>query len=167
LDLQEVGVLLGTNMGNRYQNLTKARAFLEQEWGAALRASAIYETAAWGGVSSAAYLNQLLVFESNQAAHDLLAFCLAVEARLGRTRELRWGDRVIDIDILFYGQQQVQQPELVIPHPRMTERAFVLQPLVEVAAGWQHPVLKLSATALMAQCSDTLEVKIWEGEEAV
>lgn len=160
-------MLLGTNMGNRYQNLTKARAFLEEEWGVALRVSAIYETAAWGGVSSAAYLNQLLVFESNQAAHDLLVCCLAVEARLGRTRDLRWGDRLIDIDIIFYGQQQVQQPELVIPHPRIAERAFVLQPLVEVAAGWQHPALKLSAAALLAQCSDTLEVKVWEGEEIV
>jgi 2-amino-4-hydroxy-6-hydroxymethyldihydropteridine diphosphokinase len=167
LDLQEVGVLLGTNMGNRYQNLTKARAFLEEEWGAPLRVSAIYETAAWGGVSVAPYLNQLLVFGSDGAAHNLLAFCLEVEARLGRSRELRWGDRVMDIDILFYGQQQVQQPELVIPHPRMAERAFVLQPLVEVAAAWQHPVLNLSAAALLAHCSDTLEVKIWEGEEAV
>jgi 2-amino-4-hydroxy-6-hydroxymethyldihydropteridine diphosphokinase len=167
LDLQEAGLLLGANLGNRYQNLTKARFFLEERLGLVLRASLLYETAAWGGVSTAAYLNQVLVFETEMAPEQLLAHCLEVEQLLGRERKERWGDRAMDIDILYYGQRQVQLPELVIPHPRMAERAFVLQPLAEVAAGWQHPALKLSAAALLAQCSDTLEVKIWEGEANV
>ncbi len=167
MDLQEAGLLLGANLGNRYQNLTKARAFLEERLGPVLRASSVYETAAWGGVSTAAYLNQLLVFETDLAPEQLLAHCLEVEQMLGRERSARWGDRLMDIDILFYGQQQVQQPDLVIPHPRLAERAFVLQPLTEVAAGWLHPALKLSAAALLAQCSDRLEVKVWEGEEAI
>lgn len=167
MDLQEAGLLLGANLGNRYQNLTKARVFLEERLGPVLRASSVYETAAWGGVSTVAYLNQVLVFETDMAPEQLLAHCLEVEQLLGRERRERWGDRLMDIDILFYGQQQVQQAALVIPHPRMAERAFVLQPLVEVAAGWQHPSLQLSAAALLAQCSDTLEVKVWEGEETV
>jgi len=163
LDLQEVGLLLGANLGNRYQNLTNARFFLEERLGVALRVSAIYETAAWGGVSTAHYLNQVLVFESGQPPEVLLTHCLSVEQQMGRTRELRWGDRVIDIDILFYGQQQVQQENLIIPHPRLPERAFALKPLAEVAGNWQHPQLKMAAKELLAACGDALAVKIWEG----
>lgn len=154
-----VALLTGANMGNRYENLTQARLKLEQMLGPVCLASAIYSTQAWGGKSTAAYLNQVLVFEVKITAHELLDICLKIELELGRVRgEERWTDRTIDIDILVFGEQQQHSPQLQLPHPRLHERRFALVPLMEVWPQWLHPVFKRTTAELLAACTDTLEV---------
>ena len=151
-------LLTGANMGNRYENLTQARLKLEQMLGPVCLASAIYSTQAWGGKSTAAYLNQVLVFEVKITAQELLDICLKVELELGRVRgEERWTDRTMDIDILVFGEQQ-QCPQLQLPHPRLHERRFALVPLMEVWPQWLHPDLKRTTAELLEACTDTLEV---------
>lgn len=152
-------LLTGANMGNRYENLTQARLKLEQMLGPVCLASAIYSTQAWGGKSTAAYLNQVLVFEVKITAQELLDICLKVELELGRVRgEERWTDRTMDIDILVFGEQQQQSPQLQLPHPRLHERRFALVPLMEVWPQWLHPDLKRTTAELLEACTDTLEV---------
>lgn len=164
MDFREAAFLLGSNLGNRYQNLTKAKQLLEGPLGGVLRQSAIYQTAAWGGVSTTAYLNQVLVFRTDWRPEALLELALATEQQLGRQRLERWGDRSIDIDLLLVGQEVVSLPDLVLPHPRLQERSFVLVPLLEVAPDWQHPLLHQSVRALQEACSDGLAVELWKKE---
>jgi 2-amino-4-hydroxy-6-hydroxymethyldihydropteridine diphosphokinase len=96
------------------------------------RSSRVYETDPVGGPPQPDYLNAVIEVETSLLPHELLAACMDVEQRMGRVRDERWGPRVIDIDVLTYDDERVDQPDLVIPHPRMHERAFVLVPLVEL-----------------------------------
>jgi 2-amino-4-hydroxy-6-hydroxymethyldihydropteridine diphosphokinase len=123
---------LGTNLGDRIQNLVAARAGLAPEV-QVLRASPIYETAPWGYTDQPAFLNQVVEAQTILAPLDLLTHVKQIEASLGRVPTFRYGPRLMDIDILLYGSRQVQLPELVIPHPRLVERAFMLAPLADLA----------------------------------
>lgn len=156
-------LLTGANLGNRYENLTLARLRLEALFAQQATASAVYSTDAWGGKSTASYLNQVLLFEVDVPATRLLEICLQVEQELGRVRgEERWTDRTIDIDILVFGSQQHALPQLEVPHPRLPERKFALTPLNEVWPQWMHPLYQKTTSELLALCSDPLDVKIFE-----
>lgn len=156
-------MLTGANQGNRYENLTEARLRLEHLLGQSATASAVYSTEAWGGKSTATYLNQVLLFDVAISATGLLKLCLQVESEMGRVRgEERWTDRTIDIDILAFGDEHLDLPQLQLPHPRLQERRFALVPLDEVWPHWLHPVLKKTTSELLSQCTDTLEVKTYE-----
>jgi 2-amino-4-hydroxy-6-hydroxymethyldihydropteridine diphosphokinase len=96
------------------------------------RSSRVYETDPVGGPPQPEYLNAVLEAQTTLSPHDLLAACMDVEQRLGRVRAERWGPRTIDVDVLTYDEEEVDEPDLVIPHPRMHERAFVLVPLLEL-----------------------------------
>ncbi len=96
------------------------------------RSSRVYETDPVGGPPQPEYLNAVIEVETSLSPHELLAACMDVERRMGRVRDEQWGPRIIDIDILTYDEEQVDEPDLVIPHPRMHERAFVLVPLMEL-----------------------------------
>lgn len=102
------------------------------------RSSRVYETEPVGGPPQPEYLNAVVEVKTRLSPHDLLAACIDVERGMGRVRGERWGPRLIDIDVLTYDEEQVDQPDLVVPHPRMHERAFVLVPLMELDP---HPVL--------------------------
>jgi 2-amino-4-hydroxy-6-hydroxymethyldihydropteridine diphosphokinase len=130
------GIGLGANLGDREATLEAALARLCDGAETRLAArSALYQTEPWGDPDQPAFLNAAAVVETTLAPRALLARCLAVEAALGRRREgaRRWGPRVVDLDILFYGDLTLETPELTLPHPRLLERAFALVPLAEAA----------------------------------
>lgn len=133
-----IWLALGTNLGNRYWNLRDAITHLSQKV-IVLRESSIYETAPWGVTDQPDFLNQVLEAETNLATDELLAFVKGIETGMGRVPSIRYGPRLIDIDILLYGSSQVNLPDLVIPHPRLAERAFVLTPLAELDPDLQIP----------------------------
>lgn len=127
---------LGSNLGDRAALLRAALAELDASDGVTVTAaSPIYETPPWGPVPQGPYLNACLAVETTLSPRALLDHALAIEKRHGRERTLRWGPRRIDIDLLLHGQGSVHETGLVLPHPHMTQRAFVLVPLAEIAAG--------------------------------
>ncbi len=129
---------LGTNLGEREANLHAAAAALSPAVHI-LRASTIIETEPWGYKEQPRFLNQVLEAETSLSPHQLLAYVKALEARLGRAPSFRYGPRLIDIDILFYGEETIHLNDLIIPHPRLAEREFVLRPLCEIAPDLRHP----------------------------
>lgn len=149
---------LGTNLGDRQANLQDAVAGLIPKVGV-LRVSSVYETEPWGYRDQPACLNQVLEGETDLQPLDLLLFLKNLELTLGRQATFLYGPRLIDLDILFYDQAVINQPELVIPHPRLAERAFMLVPLTELAPELRHPVLGLTISMLKNRI-DTSGVKL-------
>lgn len=121
---------LGSNLGDRSRHITDAVAAIA-EAGSLVRVSSLYETAPVGGPKQGSYLNAVVVIDTDLSAQELLKLCLAVERDQGRERRERWGPRTLDLDILLYGDLTLAEENLTIPHPRMTERRFVLDPLLE------------------------------------
>jgi 2-amino-4-hydroxy-6-hydroxymethyldihydropteridine diphosphokinase len=149
---------LGTNLGDRQANLQDAVAGLIPKVGV-LRVSSVYETEPWGYRDQPACLNQVLEGETDLQPLDLLVFLKNLELTLGRQATFLYGPRLIDLDILFYDQAVINKPELVIPHPRLAERAFMLVPLTELAPELRHPVLGLTISMLKNRI-DTSGVKL-------
>jgi len=149
----------GTNLGKREQNLYNALASLSE--GIAVSAvSSIYETEPWGYANQPAFLNQVIEGATPLSPQQLKSFIKRIESNLGRAPTFQYGPRLIDIDILSYGSLVLDEPDLVIPHPRIAERAFVLVPLAEIAPGWLHPVLGLSVKGLLEKV-DCTGVKLY------
>jgi len=149
---------LGGNLGDVVDAFAYALAGLKAAPGVRiLRPSSVYRTAPWGKLDQPPFLNMAVLVETTLAAGDLLQLCLDLERGRGRERIERWGPRTLDIDVLTYGEEAIDAPNLTIPHPRMGERAFVLAPLAEIA-----PELKIggrSAAELLA-ASDRAGVAI-------
>ncbi|SHG10216.1 2-amino-4-hydroxy-6-hydroxymethyldihydropteridinediphosphokinase [Kaistia soli DSM 19436] len=125
---------LGSNLGDRHALLQAAVDALAAADGVIVRAaSPIYETPPWGPVPQGPYLNACVAVETSLPARALLDLGLSIEREHGRERAVRWGPRTLDIDLLAYGAAAIDEPGLVVPHPRMTERAFVLVPLADIA----------------------------------
>ncbi|NMB03375.1 MAG: 2-amino-4-hydroxy-6-hydroxymethyldihydropteridine diphosphokinase [Tissierellia bacterium] len=125
---------LGSNLGNRSEYLRQALARIDEKYHLE-RVSSVYETSAWGKTDQPDFLNMVVCLSTEQGPYELLEWLQKLELELGRVRHERWGERTIDIDILFYGDRTIRHPEgvLTIPHPRLWERAFVLVPLLEIA----------------------------------
>ena len=127
---------LGGNLGDRLAALTEALALLDAAPGMRrIACSSVYETEPWGVTDQPRFLNLVVGFDTTLLPTELLALCQSVERKVGRTATYRWGPRLIDIDVLLYGNETVSMttPDLQIPHPRMQERAFVMVPLAEIA----------------------------------
>lgn len=124
---------LGSNLGDRLASLQRAVDLLGAEAGIALtRCSRVWETDPVGGPPQPDFLNVVVRAEIGLSPRELLAACQRVEAALGRVRDVRWGPRTVDIDILLIDGQEIDEPGLVVPHARLHERAFVLMPLLEI-----------------------------------
>lgn len=131
---------LGTNLGNREENLAVAREMLANLPGSLMvRFSSIYPTSPWGKIDQPVFLNQVASLDTRLSAQELHQELLDIEATMGRQHQERWGPRNIDLDLLLYGDQLIQEPDLVVPHPWLTKRAFVLAPLIEVAPDLKMP----------------------------
>jgi len=125
---------LGSNLGDRRRNLKEALRLIEEMDGVTIRdISPLYETAPVGGVEQGDFFNIVVKVETNLAPRELLHAVQGIEARLQRVRDVRWGPRTIDIDILLYGDIDIDEADLVIPHPEIMNRAFVLAPLNDIA----------------------------------
>jgi 2-amino-4-hydroxy-6-hydroxymethyldihydropteridine diphosphokinase len=145
-------IALGANLGDRSHNINRALAMLAD--GADLqvtRVSSLMENPAVGGpAESPSFLNAVAEIKTTWPARVLLERLLEVERQLGRIRRHRWEPRLIDLDLLLYDDRIIEEPDLIIPHPRMHERRFVLAPLAEIAPEQLHPVLRMTAAQLLA-----------------
>lgn len=154
-------LLLGTNMGDRAALLTHARQEIAQEIGTLRCVSSIYETEAWGNTNQPNYLNQVVLAATPLQPLRLLEKINGIEKRMGRIRVNKWESRLIDIDILYYGNQVIDEVNLQIPHPHLPNRRFALVPMQEIAPGFTHPISGNTTTELLEQTSDKLAVRLF------
>ena len=142
-------LLIGGNLGDRKENLSKAVALIKEHCGSLLQSSSLYETAAWGMTEQPAFLNQALEISTSLNARQLMRKILRIEKLMGRVRKEKLGPRIIDIDILFYNNEIHDLQFLKIPHPELQNRRFVLVPMAEMEPGLKHPVLKKTIAQLL------------------
>ena len=152
-------LLLGSNLGKREEILENAVNSIKKTIGNVSKNSSIYETLAWGIEDQPAFLNQVIKIETTINPHQLLTAINKIEKELGRIRHEKWGERLIDIDILYYDDSVLDTQPLTIPHPEIANRKFTLVPLAEIAPEFFHPVLAKTQTELLKECKDGLEVK--------
>lgn len=157
--MERVYLATGSNMGDKAANLATALELIELYVGDLVQVSAVYRTAAWGKEDQPEFLNQAMSIDTKLEPETLLLAVMEIEQKMGRQRRIRWGERLIDIDILFYGQLISHSQRLTIPHPFIQERNFVLQPLLEIAPDLIHPVFQKSIRELAAACPDPLGVE--------
>ncbi len=153
-------LLLGGNLGNKQQIFADARTRLTELLGKITAQSAVYETEPWGFESEDIFWNQVLEISTDLLPDEVLLLTQQTELELGRIRKKnQYDSRIIDIDILFYGDQIINHTNLIVPHPRIQERKFALIPLNEIAPELIHPVFQKSIKQLLNDCSDSLRVE--------
>jgi 2-amino-4-hydroxy-6-hydroxymethyldihydropteridine diphosphokinase len=157
--MNEIFLITGGNIGNREKNLQTAAGLIQSEIGKIIRSSKIYETDAWGITDQKSFYNQVHVVESNFSAKEVMENILKIEEEMGRVRTIKNAARIIDIDILFFNDDIVNEQNLTIPHPEIINRRFVLSPLNEIASDMIHPVYKKNIHELLAMCKDELKAK--------
>ncbi|MFI5162433.1 MAG: 2-amino-4-hydroxy-6-hydroxymethyldihydropteridine diphosphokinase [Sphingobacteriales bacterium] len=155
----DVFLLTGSNLGDRQAYLQNAVHHIEAEIAPVFKQSAIYETQSWGKTDEPDYLNQVIQLKTALPAEVILQKILDIEKQMGRKREVKWGSRIIDIDILFYGQAIINEPGLQIPHPELHKRMFTLAPLNEIAPDFIHPVFGKTIFQLKSELKSDLLVK--------
>lgn len=151
---------LGSNLGKREEHLHNAVHLLYDSL-KLIRISSVYETEPWGYTDQPPFLNLVCQIETDQTPHQVLKAAKKVERRVGRSPGFRYGPRVLDIDLLLYGDQVISTANLTVPHPGMAERAFVLVPMAEIASTRVHPVFGLSVGELLAQAPGIDGVRLW------
>ncbi len=156
---------LGSNLGDRQVNLERAIARMNSSGIAVRRVSSLYQTEPVDFPAQGWFLNCVVEAETSLLPLQLLHELRRIERLLGRRRMVRLGPRGIDIDILLYENAIVRSAELQVPHPRMTDRRFVLQPLRELAPWLRHPTFQKSVTELLAATPDRSQVRRWRGGE--
>lgn len=140
-NLQTVYLLLGSNLGNSKEILDKAIELLTEKIGVIISQSKDYETKPWGVTDQPDFLNLAIAIHTKLKPLEILEQTQSIENQLGRVRKEKWGARLIDIDIMFYGDEIIDEPNLKVPHPLIQERDFALIPLSEIAPNFVHPVL--------------------------
>jgi 2-amino-4-hydroxy-6-hydroxymethyldihydropteridine diphosphokinase len=151
---------LGSNRGNRAANLKRAINLLSEWTGNVSKISSLYETPPWKMDDETDFINQVLLLETTLTAPELIDNIILVESMMGRQRaSKKYEPRIIDIDILFFNDEIIQSEELIVPHPLMQERRFVLEPMIEIAPGFIHPVLKKSMLQLLSVSADKSDIR--------
>lgn len=150
----KVYLLTGSNVGDSSALLNEAKLAIQKQVGEIEAASHLYKTAPWGNTNQQDFLNQVLAVNTDLSATDVLKTILNIELHMGRIREEKWAPRTIDIDILFFNDEIIQQENLVVPHPLLHQRRFTLVPLAEIAPDYVHPTLHQTNTQLLQQCAD-------------
>ncbi|MEK7255186.1 MAG: 2-amino-4-hydroxy-6-hydroxymethyldihydropteridine diphosphokinase [Bacteroidota bacterium] len=162
--LKKIHLLTGGNLGDRQQNLQAAKQLITEKIGNVVKASSLYETAAWGHVEQPEYLNQALEVTTELSPMEVLQAIFEIENALGRTRRNKWEARTMDIDILFYDSKVLKTKDLTIPHPLLHRRNFALVPMLEIAPLKKHPVLDKTIEELYEESEDELDVVLLETE---
>lgn len=158
-------ISLGSNTGDRRDYLEKSLVMILKSIGNLKSKSPIYETQAWGHIHQDDFLNQVICIHTEFSPTELLRRLLQIENNLGRQRTFRYGPRTIDLDILLYDDLIVNSHELVIPHPEMHRRKFILVPIVSIAPDLIHPVFKKTMFQLTQEVEDNLQVREYNNYE--
>ena len=155
-----VFISLGGNLGNTLEIFKNSYIEIEKKIGRISTFSKIYQTAAWGKTDQADFLNQVIQAETNLDPEKIMSELLEIELFFGRRRDVIWGPRILDLDILFLGNQIVSSENVDIPHPQIAHRRFVLIPMAEIAPEFLHPVLQQTRLELLEQTTDLQSVQL-------
>jgi 2-amino-4-hydroxy-6-hydroxymethyldihydropteridine diphosphokinase len=155
---------LGSNLDHPSLQLEYALQHLEKRAGQIISRSSVYRSAPWGVTDQPEFMNQVVEIGTTQTPLMLLKCLQDIELSMGRERIIKWGSRIIDIDILYYGQEIITEPALKIPHPEIQARRFTLVPLCEIAPDVKHPVWNVSNRELLNRCTDDGAVTVWSTE---
>lgn len=156
-------ISLGSNIDDRLGHLCDAVHLLQQDQKIDVNAvSSVYETDPVGYTEQENFLNIVIQVNTSYQAEELLKKCLDIEQTLGRKREIRWGPRTVDLDILLYNQDNIETEHLSVPHPRMHERAFVIIPLVEIEPNIQLPTMDQPLSVVLERMTDKEGVRLWK-----
>ncbi len=159
--MNNIFLQLGSNLDERKVYLEKASGIISNEIGNILQKSRIYESTPWAVENQNNYLNQVIKIESTFTANEVLSSVLTIEEKMGRVRNERWGERIIDIDILFYNEEIIEKEGLFIPHIHIQKRRFVLVPLNDVAPDFIHPKYNKTISVLLKECNDNEKVEVY------
>jgi len=152
-------LLTGSNLGESASQLTLANQYISQKCGKIITQSAVYQTAPWGNQDQPFFLNQAIKLATDLEPEALMQELLHIETLMGRIRTIKYGPRVIDLDILFFNDLIINKPMLQLPHPAMAERRFVLVPMAEIAPTQVHPVYNKTIQNLLIDCRDSSDVQ--------
>jgi len=153
-------LLLGTNLGDREKNIQIAKEHLTAHQLIIKKESKVYETAAWGILDQPSFLNQVVEVDTNKSPDRILIIIQIIEELMGRIRNEKWAQRLIDVDILYYNDVVIDEPKLKIPHPEIANRRFTLMPLVELATNMIHPITGETQFEMLTHCPDLLNVEV-------
>ena len=156
----QVFLSLGGNLGNTQEIFEACYPLIENKVGSILQQSSLYRTAAWGLQDQADFVNQVLLVTTELIPEAILVAIQAIEKDFGRERKVTWGPRTLDLDILFVDQQIIQTANLQVPHPHIQDRKFILIPMQEIAADYEHPVLNKSIAKLLLETKDSSAVTL-------
>lgn len=157
--MNQLYLLLGSNQQQPQKQLLLAQKYITKKLGNIKRKSFVYSTAAWGNTNQPDFLNQVIIAQTKLTAEETMHNILAIEKEMGRVRTKKNAPRVIDIDILFYNKEIIHSKNLVIPHPQLQNRNFVLVPLNQLSPNLKHPALNKTVHQLFKCSPDTLTVK--------
>ena len=159
--MNEVYLQLGSNIGERLDNLNQSIKIITERIGNVLEKSSVYESTPWGVENQRNFLNQVIFVKSNFDPYTILDLVLQIEKDMGRIRIEKWGERIIDIDILFIDDLIIESENLCIPHEFIAKRKFVLQPMCEIAPDFIHPKLNKTISQLLEECIDEEKVNVY------
>ncbi|MBN1987596.1 MAG: 2-amino-4-hydroxy-6-hydroxymethyldihydropteridine diphosphokinase [Prolixibacteraceae bacterium] len=158
--MHKVFLGIGGNLGNKNENFGKVIRLIEDKLGKVVQASSIYETPPWGFHAEDNFWNQVLLVETEQSPQEILDNIHTIESNFGRERKAeRYNSREMDIDILYYDDDFLESETLIIPHPHISKRLFVLVPLAEIAPAFKHPLFRLTSIQMLENCKDKSVIK--------